>query len=61
MPTELFVRILVVLLQVGVCFLVMLSFLGRVRSRLVCRSHPQNLNIGLCRLPVLKLSGFAGS
>jgi hypothetical protein len=60
MPTRLVVWILVVLLWVGVCFLAMPSFLGRVRSKLVSRSHPSSLNIGLCRLHVLKLYGFEG-
>jgi hypothetical protein len=60
MPTGLVVWILVILLWVGVCFLAMLSFLGRVRSRLVSRSQPPSLNIRLCRMLVLKLYGFKG-
>jgi hypothetical protein len=35
MPTRLVVQILIVLLRVGVCFLEMPSFLGRVRSKLM--------------------------
>ena len=58
MLTGLVVRMHVVLLRVGVCFLEMHSFLGRVRSRLMSRSHSPSLNIRLCCLPVLKLSSF---
>jgi hypothetical protein len=58
MPTGLVLQILVVLLRGGVCFLEMPTFLGRVRSKLVSRNHPPNLNIRLCRRPVLKLYGF---
>jgi len=58
--TALVVWILVILLWVDVCFLVMLSFLGRVRSRLVSQNHPLSLNIGICHVLVLKLYVFVG-
>jgi hypothetical protein len=60
MSTRLVVRILVILLQVGVCFLAMPLFLGRVKSWLVSRSHQLSLNIGLCRLLVLKFLWLRG-
>jgi hypothetical protein len=60
MLTGLVVRILVILLEVGVCFLAMPLFLGRVRSCFVSRSHQLSLNIRLCRLLVLKLCSFEG-
>lgn len=41
-------------LLVGVCFMVTLSFLGKVRNKIVC------LNIELCHLRVLKLFGYEG-
>jgi len=60
MLTGLVVWILIIILRFGVCFLVIPSFLERVRSRLVYRSHPPSLNVRLCRLFVVKLYGSMG-
>jgi len=54
------VQILVVLFRVGACFLTVLLFLGRVKSKHVSQSHLLSLNIEPCHLPVLKLHGFEG-
>ena len=54
------VQILLVLFRVGACFLVVLLFLRRVKSKHVSQSHLLSLNIELCHLLVLKLHGFEG-
>ena len=57
---RLVVQILVVLFQVGACFLAILLFLGRVKSKHMSQSHLPRLNIEPCHLLDLKLHGFKG-